>query len=158
MVTTRTVSAEYIMGIVEARKFWRHLPPEERVEMAPDFLRNIKETMRAFSPGPVKDCLRGERDFWKHQIKRMKDDRSMTISGPMTLEQCKWHARWRAASGHPSGRWRVCREFFLPLKPPPGTFRFQEACGPKGHVRLFKSEAAARKAAKILNEKAEAAE
>lgn len=75
------------------------------------------------------------------------------IDDEMTLENKHFHVQWRAASGHPSGRWRVCRQFFNPLNPAPGKPRFQEAEGPKGNTRLFKTFEAADKVAKILNER-----
>lgn len=61
-----------------------------------------------------------------------------------------YHARWRAASGHPGG-WRVVRQFFPPLTPPNGGPNFQEAKGPKGRLRLFRTFEAAKKAADALN-------
>lgn len=69
----------------------------------------------------------------------------------MTPEDAAWHATWRPASGHPSGRWRVVREFFTPLTPPPGQPTFQTACGANGHDRLFKTYDAALHAARVLN-------
>lgn len=68
---SNTVTQEYLNGILDARKFWRDLPADERVSDAQAYLDNIKRTMATFSPGPVKDHLRGERDFWAYQIKHL---------------------------------------------------------------------------------------
>lgn len=62
----------------------------------------------------------------------------------------RFHATWRAASGRPDGRWRVCRQFFAPLAPAPGSPHFQEARGPGGKLRLFASHGAADRAARKL--------
>lgn len=42
-----------------------------------------------------------------------------------------YHATWKASSGHPGG-WRVTRQFW-------DNRGFQEACGPSGKLRLFKT-------------------
>lgn len=65
----------------------------------------------------------------------------------MTDEDRARHATWQPASGHPSGKWRVVRQFFPPLAPAPGEPRFQELNGPSGKIRLFHSRAAAERAA-----------
>lgn len=65
-----TVTAEYVQGIADARDLWRMMPPCDRITEALAVLANIEATMRTFSPGPVKDLLRGERDFWRNQVKR----------------------------------------------------------------------------------------
>lgn len=67
---SRTVSAEYLTGIVDARQHWRSMSAADRVAHPPAILANIVSTMRTFSPGPVKDMLKGERDFWRNQIRR----------------------------------------------------------------------------------------
>lgn len=69
----------------------------------------------------------------------------------MTDADRAWHATWRPASGHPSGKWRVVRQFFPPLAPAPSEPRFQELNGPSGKIRLFRSRAAAERAAAIAN-------
>lgn len=68
-MTTQTLTAEYVAGISEGRKFWRTMSPTERAIDAPAILANIEDTMREFGAGPVKDMLRGERDFWRNQIR-----------------------------------------------------------------------------------------
>ena len=72
----------------------------------------------------------------------------MTV-GPTLSDKMK-HACWRPASGHPSGRWRVVRQFIPPLKPAPGAPAFQTATGKTGRVRLFKTYGAAHRAAIAL--------
>lgn len=72
---------------------------------------------------------------------------------PMTKESADYWLQWLPASGHPGG-WRVVRQFYPPFhNPPPGEPRFQEACGPKGRLRLFRSREAAQRAADKLNAK-----
>lgn len=65
------VTQEYINGIREGRALWRNMSPTEREIDAPAILANVEATMRQFSPGPVKDLLRGERDFWRNQLARV---------------------------------------------------------------------------------------
>jgi hypothetical protein len=66
----------------------------------------------------------------------------------MTDDDIAFHATWRPASGHPSG-WRVCRHFYPP-HPKASACGMEEACGPSGRVRFFKSREAAQKAADKL--------
>jgi hypothetical protein len=68
----------------------------------------------------------------------------------MSPEQLAGHAQWKPSSGHPKG-WRATRQFFPPLQPKHGEPNFQEAKGPKGKLRLFKSYEAAQRAADKLN-------
>jgi len=55
-----------------------------------------------------------------------------------------FHAHWRPASGHVSGRWRVCREMFHGQG-------LETATDRRGRARLFKTEAAAKAVADYLN-------
>jgi hypothetical protein len=71
-------------------------------------------------------------------------------SSTMTDADRAWHATWRPATGHPGG-YRVCREFFAPLISPAGRTGLEEANGPSGKLRLFKTRAAAQRAADRLN-------
>lgn len=66
----RKLTEAYIDGIREGRKLWNSLPPETRSIDAPAHLANVEATMRTFSAGLTKDTLRGERDFWRAQIRR----------------------------------------------------------------------------------------
>jgi hypothetical protein len=62
-----TYSAEYIAGIQEGRQLKRLTNPD--LAMMREFHASCVATMREFSAGPVKDLLKGERDFWQNQIK-----------------------------------------------------------------------------------------
>ena len=74
----------------------------------------------------------------------------------MTESDRRYHAQWKASSGHPGG-WRVTRQFFAPLEPEAGMPRFQEAKGPRGgRLRLFRSYEAAQRAADRLNRESRA--
>lgn len=65
----QTVTAEYVQGIKEGREFLNaHNPSLFDMLVIVD---NLKSTIATFNPGPVKDLLKGERDFWKYQIKKL---------------------------------------------------------------------------------------
>jgi len=65
-VTSKTVTAEYLDGIREGRAWLR----EHGAEDAPALLDNLNRTCRMFAAqSPVGQMLRGERDFWRNQIK-----------------------------------------------------------------------------------------
>lgn len=64
---TQAVTAEYIEGIKEGRAFMKRFEPD--IPMIRNNIENLKMTMREFSPGPVKDMLKGECDFWQNQLK-----------------------------------------------------------------------------------------
>lgn len=67
MTHRQTVSAEYLMGIREGRElFDREKPDLDRMQ---EFLASTIATAQEFSAGPVKDMLKGERDFWRNRIK-----------------------------------------------------------------------------------------
>ena len=62
-----TVTAEYLMGIREGRESLRRNGPE----IAAQELDNLNRTIRMFgSDSAVGQMLRGERDFWRNQIKK----------------------------------------------------------------------------------------
>ena len=65
-MTSKTVTQEYLMGINDARQlFLRH-----GGEDAHEYLDSINRTLKAFSASsPVGQMMRGERDFWRNQIK-----------------------------------------------------------------------------------------
>jgi hypothetical protein len=63
----RTVTAEYVDGIREGRSYLRRFNPG-RAEMR-ELLANIESTLRGFRGGPVAEMLRGERDFWRNQMR-----------------------------------------------------------------------------------------
>lgn len=63
----KTVTAEYLAGIREGREwFKRHGMTDAKAN-----LDNLTRTARTFSASsPVGQMLRGERDFWRNQIKK----------------------------------------------------------------------------------------
>jgi|TARA_R110000868_G_scaffold379419_1_gene645233 hypothetical protein len=65
-MTDQTVTAEYLMGISDARKFMRaypHINPATEID-------TLTSTIKLFgASSPVGQMLRGERDFWRNQIK-----------------------------------------------------------------------------------------
>lgn len=63
----QSYSMEYLDGIKAGRELKRVNNPD-LVDMR-DYLRNCEATMREFSAGPVRDMLKGVRDFWRNQIK-----------------------------------------------------------------------------------------
>ena len=66
-MTAQTVSIHYINGIKEGRQAFER----DGLAHADDELRNLNSTLRGFSAdSPVGQMLRGERDFWRNQIKR----------------------------------------------------------------------------------------
>ena len=65
-MTTKTVTQEYLMGIHDARQLFLRYGADD----AHDYLANINLTIKAFdAASPVGQMLRGERDFWRNQIK-----------------------------------------------------------------------------------------
>lgn len=64
----RTVTAEYLEGIREGRGYLRRFNPG-RDEIR-ELIGNIESTLRGFRGGPVADLLRGERDFWRNQLRK----------------------------------------------------------------------------------------
>ena len=67
MQSRQTVTAEYIQGIKDGRQWCKQFNPD--MQMLRDNIRNIKMTMREFSAGPVKDCLRGELHMIENAMK-----------------------------------------------------------------------------------------
>jgi hypothetical protein len=62
----KSVTSDYLMGIREGRETLRRCGPE----MAHAELENLNATIRMFGAShPVGQLLRGERDFWRNQIK-----------------------------------------------------------------------------------------
>jgi len=63
-----TVTQEYLMGIKQGREYLNLYKPDlSEMKMC---LKNIEQTMITFSKGSVKEMFKGERDFWKLQIKK----------------------------------------------------------------------------------------
>ena len=68
-MTNKTVTQEYLMGIHDARQLFLRYGAED----AHEYLDSINLTLKAFSASsPVGRMLRGERDFWRNQIKTTK--------------------------------------------------------------------------------------
>lgn len=66
MSAGKTVTAEYLEGIREGRTTFKR----EGMENAQAHLDNLVSTCRRFdASNPVGQMLRGERDFWRNQIK-----------------------------------------------------------------------------------------
>jgi hypothetical protein len=66
-MVAKTVSAEYLDGIREGRRIFKL----EGLANAAQELDNLNRTCRRFdAQSPVGQMLRGERDFWKNQIKK----------------------------------------------------------------------------------------
>jgi hypothetical protein len=62
-------TSDYLMGISEGREMLRRCGPS----IARAELDNLTRTIRLFdSSGPVGQLLRGQRDFWRNQIKAGK--------------------------------------------------------------------------------------
>ena len=62
----KTVSAEYLEGIRDGRAWLREHGPDDAAAL----LDNLNRTCRMFdAQSPVGQMLRGERDFWRNQIK-----------------------------------------------------------------------------------------
>lgn len=57
----------YILGIQEGRALLTATPDLDRADMI-DILDNITSTLKRGWSAEVADMLRGERDFWKHQL------------------------------------------------------------------------------------------
>ena len=63
----KSVSTYYLMGISEARAVLR----KNGMEVAREELDNVNRTLRGFdASSPVGQMLRGERDFWRNQLKK----------------------------------------------------------------------------------------
>jgi len=65
----KTVSAEYIMGILEGREILEKYGTAN-ISIA-DRIANLRSTMKGFSrSSPVGQMLLGELDFWRGQAQR----------------------------------------------------------------------------------------
>lgn len=66
-MTNKTVSQAYVDGILEGRAALRR----HGLEIARQELDNLTRTCRMFdASSAVGQMLRGERDFWRNQIKK----------------------------------------------------------------------------------------
>lgn len=64
----REISESYLTGIRDGREYLKRFKPT-LFDMR-ELLRNLEATLEGFKAGPVAEHLRGERDFWKNQIKK----------------------------------------------------------------------------------------
>lgn len=67
--------------------------------------------------------------------------KSALTGKPWDEEDIAYHSKWRAVSGHPSGKWRVHKT--LP--------QAQDLEGPNGKLLLFKTYESAQKRADLIN-------
>lgn len=66
-MSRQTVTSEYLDGIREGREWLNRYGMED----AQAHLDNLTATARTFAASsPVGQMLRGERDFWRNQIKK----------------------------------------------------------------------------------------
>lgn len=64
---TQQVTAEYLKGIKEGRAWLRQYGAGDAAAL----LDNLNRTIKGFAASlPVGQMLRGERDFWRNQIKK----------------------------------------------------------------------------------------
>lgn len=68
-MTTQTVTAAYLLGIKEGRAFLR-ANPGLSIDGMRACLATSQLLLRSGFSGDVAEMFRGERDFWKNQIKR----------------------------------------------------------------------------------------
>lgn len=62
------ISTEYCQGIKDGRSYLERFQPG--VVQIREIISNLLSTMKGFGPGPVKDIMKGERDFWQLQLKK----------------------------------------------------------------------------------------
>lgn len=67
----KPVSQAYILGIKEGRALLTATPDLDRADIL-DIIDNLTSTIKRGFSGDVADMLRGERDFWKNQLKSHK--------------------------------------------------------------------------------------
>jgi hypothetical protein len=70
--TTKTVSPEYLLGITEGRDFKRDcIQRGDTIDRAfiTDHIATIDRVMAQGFAGAMRDFMRGERDFWRNQLK-----------------------------------------------------------------------------------------
>lgn len=69
----QTVSQAYCMGISEGRALLRQFERDgiADLETARRALANCDECLAMGFSGDMRDTLKGERDFWRNQVKRM---------------------------------------------------------------------------------------
>ena len=74
-MTQATVSQAYLLGISEGRAALRYLQARGEYEGLPDARAMLATSERLLGQGfagEMRDCLKGERDFWRNQISKME--------------------------------------------------------------------------------------
>jgi hypothetical protein len=72
-MTTQTVTTAYLMGIHEGRQFKRRcIECGDTIDRAfvTAHIDAIERTMAQGFSGTMRDFMRGERDFWRNQLKK----------------------------------------------------------------------------------------
>lgn len=64
----KEVSEAYLTGIRDGREYKERFKPT-LFDMR-EILQIHERTLEGFKSGPIAEHLRGERDFWKHQIEK----------------------------------------------------------------------------------------
>jgi hypothetical protein len=68
----KNVSQEYLEGIADGRRAFK----VDGMAYAAEYLENLTQTAALFdAQSPVGQLLRGERDFWRNQIKLHKREK-----------------------------------------------------------------------------------
>lgn len=71
-MTRHTVTQAYLLGISEGRAAFRALDPDDDLLAdARAMLADCEALLKQSFVGDMRDCLRGERDFWRNQVKQL---------------------------------------------------------------------------------------
>jgi hypothetical protein len=73
-MATQTVTQAYLDGIIEGRDFKRHcVECGDTIDRAfiADHIATIERTMAQGFSGAMRDFMRGERDYWRNQLKKV---------------------------------------------------------------------------------------
>ena len=70
----KTVSQAYLLGISDGRETLKLFQQQGMADLATfkAELANCEAMMRQGFAGDMRDCFKGERDFWRNQVKRME--------------------------------------------------------------------------------------
>lgn len=72
---TQATSQAYLLGISEGRAALRHMQERGEYQGLPDARAMLATSERLLGQGfagDMRDCLKGERDFWRNQIRKME--------------------------------------------------------------------------------------
>jgi hypothetical protein len=73
-MTTQTVTTSYLLGINEGRQFKRRcIEAGDTIDRAfiADHIATIERVMAQGFGSTMRDFMRGERDFWRNQLKNL---------------------------------------------------------------------------------------